>query len=84
MEPIAQRPVATEADSSAERELDLVRASIAVVAEGAALRVTHICLRNAEAVASNARAAGHDAGVIVRTVWHGPQVGYDVVVESIA
>jgi hypothetical protein len=84
MEPVADRPVEIAAESSTKRELDLVRASIALVADGGARRVTHVRLRHAEEVARNAVADGGEAGVIVRTVWHGPQVGYDVVVESIA
>jgi hypothetical protein len=84
MEPVTDRPIEIAAGTSTKRELDLVRASIALVADGAALRVTHVCLHHAEEVACNAVADAQGVGVIVRAVWQGPQIGYDVVVESIA
>jgi hypothetical protein len=79
---VPDHPVPAEGGAAAG-ELGLIRSSIALVAAGAARRVTHVGLGFAPEILAEAQAYGHEHGVIVRCRWREPGPGCDIVVEPI-
>ena len=69
---------------SLEREMNLVREAIAMVAGGGSPRVTVAGLRFGERLLGTARGAAADAGVRLVPLWMPDDAGADIAVERIA
>jgi len=83
MEDIAGSAWAKPVPDGLEREQRLVREAIAMVASGAAPRVTVASLRYSRALIDPSSRLALEAGVRVRTIWRKDGRGADLAVEPI-
>jgi hypothetical protein len=83
MASIAATPtaVAPEHDPQFDHELNLVESSIALVAAGAARRVTINQLRFGEQILPMAQSSAREHGLVARALWHVQDDGCDIAVE---
>lgn len=77
----ADTPANDVAPAVLEREMQLVREAIAMVAEGAAPRVTVAGIRFGDTILEPARAWAIAAGVRITPLWRTDESGVDIAVE---
>ena len=80
----ADSPANDIAPTVVERELQLVREAIAMVAAGAAPRVTVAGIRFGDNILDRAREWAAEAGVRIEPLWRTDELGVDIAVEPAA
>ncbi len=65
-----------------EREMQLIRGAIAMVATGAAPRVTVAGIRFGDSILEHAEGWAVEAGVRIRPLWRTDEAGVDISVEA--